>query len=136
MFRLLCCGQVLHDACVCALCAQDPEPRCPCCRRLFNDGMEEAAATVIRSLWEGKAQRASRFVLLSPDGHAEFEGDMGLVTAGGVCKDTFAQLVEWSPEGDDIHAFVAKFCAGRWPMPGESWADDLDWRLEGSDDEA
>jgi hypothetical protein len=40
--------------------------------------------------------------------------------------------VEWSPEGDEIHDFVAKFCKGRWPVPGESWLtlSTGDWKAQ------
>ena len=119
-FRLLCCGQILHQACVCALHAQTEEPKCPCCRSLF----EEEAEAVCRRVWERVAGTARRFIRLrsSAGFHSEHQGEMTITSATeGIVDQTVAELVDWAPGGSSIHAFVAKHLGGCWPVQGETW---------------
>ena len=120
-FPLACCGQVLHQACVCALHAQSDDPKCPCCRNCLG----EEAAAVCRRLWQRAAGAARRFVRLKSENsgfHSEYLGELTVTSATeGIVEHVEADLIDWAPAGSSIHAFVAKHLGGRWPVGGQTW---------------
>ena len=136
-FLLACCSQHLHEACACGLLfmQRDEEAtQCPCCRRAFSKDMEAAATAICHRLWGRSARQARRFVLLADEEqayHAECCDEMRLVTeAEGLCDNVTAPLSRWSPDGDQIHDFVARNCSGHWPVASRTWLrlSTADWR--------